>query len=68
MDANTDAAGAGLDLVWGVAAMAKELNLTSRQLYHLLQRGSIRAARRTGGRWCADRKTLHREFTGSVPA
>jgi hypothetical protein len=54
----------GLDLVWEAAGIAKEINRTPRQVYHLLANGSISAARRVGGKWCADRNALRREFGG----
>jgi hypothetical protein len=52
----------GLDLVWEAAGIAKEINRTPRQVYHLLSTGAISAARRIGGRWCADRNALRRQF------
>jgi hypothetical protein len=56
---------ASLDLVWGAEAIARELNLTPRQTYHLLSTNSISAARRVGGKWCADRGELRRQFAGT---
>jgi len=56
----------GLDVVWEAAGIAKEINRTARQVYHLLARGAIPAARRVGGRWCADRNELRRQFSGSA--
>jgi len=52
----------GLDLVWEATGIAKAINRTPRQVYHLLARGSIASARRVGGKWCADRNALRREF------
>ena len=33
-----------------------------RQTFHLLQIGEIKSARRVGGRWCAGREALLKEF------
>jgi hypothetical protein len=52
-----------LDLVWEAKGIADELNQTPRQIYHLLARGAIKSARLIGGRWCADRNALRREFS-----
>ena len=64
MDSQTE--DRGLDLVWEAAGIAKEINRTPRQVYHLLARGAIQAARRVGGRWCADRNELRRQFSDRV--
>jgi len=53
-----------LDLVWKAEGIAKEINQTPRQVYHLLATGAIKSARQVGGRWCADREALRREFGG----
>jgi len=60
----TDNRVARLDLVWKAEGIAKEINQTPRQVYHLLSRGVIKSARQVGGRWCADREALRREFGG----
>ncbi len=52
-----------LDLAWGAEEIGDELNLEPRKVYHLLKTGAIKAARRIGGRWCADRTLLRRQFT-----
>ncbi len=54
----------GLEIVWEAAGIGKEINLSPRQTYHLLERGAIRAAKRIGGRWCADRAGLRSQFCG----
>jgi hypothetical protein len=46
--------------------IAREINQTPRQVYHLLATGAIKSARQVGGRWCADRNALRREFGGVV--
>jgi hypothetical protein len=60
MDTQTDRP--GLDLVWKAEGIAREINQTPRQVYHLLSTGAIKSARQVGGRWCADRNALRREF------
>ena len=57
-----------LDLAWGADEIADELNLEPRQVYHMLKNGTIKAARRIGGRWCADRNLLRRQFTEKMTA
>jgi hypothetical protein len=57
----------GLDLIWGARQIAKEINQTPRQTFHLLATGAIKSARRVGGRYTADRNALKREF-GAVEA
>jgi hypothetical protein len=51
----------GLDLLWGVARIAKEIGRNPRQAYHLLESGGL-PARKVGGRWCASRTGLRRHF------
>jgi hypothetical protein len=52
----------GLDLLWGAAPIAKELGLNRRQAYYLLESGVVAGARKVGGRWCASRAGLRRNF------
>jgi hypothetical protein len=66
--ASSTTGSSGLDLVWGAENIAKEINRTPRQTYHLLQTNAISAARRKGGLWCADRNALRREFGGTAEA
>jgi hypothetical protein len=54
-----------LDLVWGAAAIAKELNLTPRQCVHQLESGRL-PARKQSGRWVASRAGLRRFFADLV--
>jgi hypothetical protein len=56
----TDNAEYRLDLLWGVDAIAAEINQTRRQTYHLLETDRL-PARKVGAKWCASRKGL-REF------
>ncbi len=51
----------GLDLIWGVDAIATELNLNRRQCYHQLESGRL-PARKQSGKWCASRTGLRRHF------
>jgi hypothetical protein len=44
------------DIVWGAGAIAKVLNLTERQAFHLLESGKL-PAKKTG-RWSASRAKL----------
>jgi hypothetical protein len=52
----------GLDLIWGATPIGKELGLNPRQAYHLLESGAVPGARKVGGRWCASRPGLRRNF------
>lgn len=53
-----------LDLIWGVDAIAKEIDRTPRQTFHLCSQGEI-PARKIGGRWVIERGTLISFFAGS---
>jgi hypothetical protein len=52
----------GLDLLWGMSSIAEELGLNRRQAYYLLESGVVAGARKVGGRWCASRSGLRRNF------
>jgi len=52
-----------LDILWGAEEIARVINRTPRQTHHLLHRGAITAAKKVGGRWCADRNGLRRQFS-----
>jgi hypothetical protein len=54
-------------LVWEAEGIARVINRTPRQTYHLLNQGAITAAKRVGGRWCADLDGLRAQFC-SQPA
>ena len=45
------------DLLYGVPAIARQLSLGDRQVYHLIDKGSLPAFK-IGGRICARRSTL----------
>jgi hypothetical protein len=49
------------ELLWGVDAIAKELNLSRRQAYHQLESGRL-PARKQSGKWVASRRGLRRFF------
>ena len=55
----------GLDLIWGIAAISAELNLTRRQTYHQLETGRL-PARKQAGKWVVSRKGLRRFFASIV--
>ncbi len=49
---------------WGAAAIAREINRTPRQTYHLLTTGGIQSAVKKGKSWAALPSQLRREFGG----
>ena len=49
-----------LDLIWGAAAIAKELGTEPRKAYHLLERRRVPGAMKIGALWVLSRR-LHRE-------
>ncbi len=59
--------GKNIDLLWGAREIAKEIDRTERQVFHLLQAGNL-PAKRVGGRWCIDRAILRRFFQGEQDA
>ena len=50
--------------IWGAAAIAREINRTPRQTYHLLTTGGIQSAVKKGKSWAALPSQLRREFGG----
>ncbi len=52
-----------LDLIWGAAEIAREINLNIRQTFHQLETGSI-PAKKVGGKWVAERGMLREFFLG----
>ena len=54
-----------LDLVWGVDAIAAEINQSRRQTYHLLETGRL-PAQKVGAKWCASRKGLREFFKRAI--
>lgn len=51
--------------VWGAAAIGSVIGRNTRQTNYLLERGALKAARKVGGRWVADRSALIRELTAA---
>lgn len=52
----------GLGLVWGAAAIARELNLKNeRQAFYILESGLL-PAKKVGRQWVASRAALHAYF------
>ncbi len=50
-----------MDLIWGATAIAREINVTPRQAFYMLESGHL-PARKVGARWCASRQALRRHF------
>lgn len=51
--------------VWGAKAIGKEIGLTERQAYHLLEKGLL-PARKLGDKWVADARQLHVLISGEA--
>lgn len=47
-----------LDLVWGVAVIAKLIGRTDRQTYHMIQSGHLPMVKQVGERYVASRAKL----------
>jgi hypothetical protein len=62
---STDAAGR---IVWGVEAIAAEINRTPRQAYHMLESGNLPGARKFGNRWSFRPDVFHAAFGEAVAA
>jgi hypothetical protein len=60
--AGTSATTSSSDIIWGAEEIGRVINRNPRQVWHLLDRGEIKCARKVGGRWCASRAALLREF------
>ena len=56
---------ATLDLVWGAAAIGKEIGRTERQAFHLLETGRL-PARKVGLQWVAARGELQNFFKTEI--
>ena len=55
----------GLDLVWGLTAIAKIIGRTTRQTHYMLSTGKL-PARQVGNRWVAERSKLIAFFMESA--
>ncbi|TGS95280.1 DNA-binding protein [Mesorhizobium sp. M2D.F.Ca.ET.171.01.1.1] len=50
-----------LDLIWGADAIARALNLNTKQTFYALESGKL-PARKVGKRWVTSRQALRRYF------
>jgi hypothetical protein len=50
------------DIVWRAEAIAKLIGRRTRDVYHLLETGRLKGARKVGGRWCITRSALFANF------
>lgn len=50
-----------LDLVWGADAIGRELNLTKRQVFYILETGKL-PAKKVGRQWVTSRQALRQHF------
>jgi hypothetical protein len=53
------------DLLWGVRAIAAEINRNARQTFHLLKNDQL-SAKKFGGRWVASRARLREHFEAQL--
>jgi hypothetical protein len=51
------------NLIWGAAAIAREIGRSLRATFHLLEKGHL-PARKVGAAWVADREVLKAFFRG----
>lgn len=56
---------AELDLLWGAAAIARELNLKTRKAFYLLEAGQL-PAKKIGKQWVSSRHALRDHFADLV--
>ncbi|MCH4560312.1 DNA-binding protein [Mesorhizobium jarvisii] len=56
----------GLDLVWGAAAIGRELNLSERQTYYVLEKGLL-PGKKVGAQWVTSRHAIRTYFADLVP-
>jgi len=54
-----------IDLVWGVAAIAKIIGRSQRQTFYLVSSGAL-PAKQVGSRWVIERSKLIAFFTGEA--
>lgn len=50
-----------LELVWGARAVGRELSVSTRQAFYLLESGRL-PAKKVGRQWCTSRKALRQYF------
>jgi hypothetical protein len=56
------------DLIWGIKGIAKEINRTQRQTYHMVAMGQLACVGKKGGRHFALRSKLRKEFMSGAGA
>ena len=61
MAENSEVIDRDIDLIWGVASIARAIHRTPRQAFHLCSKGVL-PAKKVGNRWVADRQALQRFF------
>lgn len=61
----TSQTSSSIDLVWGIAAIAKLIGRNERQTYDMLASGHL-PAKQVGTRWVAKREALERFFEGTA--
>jgi hypothetical protein len=54
-----------LDLIWGADAIARVLNLNTKQAFYALESGKL-PARKVGKRWVAERGRLREFFVAAM--
>lgn len=52
------------DLIWGATTIAKAINRSRRQTFHLLEQGHL-PAKKIGARWVASRAALQQFFASN---
>jgi len=67
-DLSNDATSLSSDLIWGIKAIAQEIDRTERQTYHLVATGQLTSVGKKGGRHFALRSKLRKEFAGGAGA
>jgi hypothetical protein len=50
-----------MGLIWGADSIAREIGVSRRRAFYLLESGLI-PAKKIGGRWCATREELRQYF------
>jgi hypothetical protein len=53
------------DLLWGAAAIARELGVTRGKVFYYLETGTI-PSKKIGGIWVGSRAALHEHFRGAA--
>ena len=61
MKSTTDSSNTELELIWGAASIGRELSVSTRQAFYLLESGRL-PAKKVGRQWCTSRKALRQYF------